>query len=161
MENIDHIFRKCYIATNTWGNLSNDISWINLGVDFNTWFDINIKEDGSKFNGTIPWGILFATTIWFLWKCRNERHFDNVNSEPSSIATRSQKFAWKTFKAFESDITEVTSNRSLTKWCFPPTGIIKINSDGSTFGEYGWTAYEGLSRDSFGRWIEGFYGRIG
>ena len=43
---------------------------------------------------------------------------------------------------------------------FPPIDTIKINSDGSTFGEHGWAAYGSLVRNGYGRWIEGFCGRI-
>lgn len=39
--------------------------------------------------------------------------------------------------------------------------MIKINSDGSIFGEFERVTYGGVARDDCGRWIEGFYQKIG
>ena len=49
----------------------------------------------------------------------------------------------------------------LIHWFFPPTGRIKVNTDGSFHPQFTMGSIGDLTRDDQGRWIEGFCGRIG
>ncbi|KAK9292819.1 hypothetical protein L1049_020799 [Liquidambar formosana] len=46
-------------------------------------------------------------------------------------------------------------------WAFPPTGWVKLNTNGSVFGNPGVAAIGGLIRDASGNWIKGFMGNLG
>ncbi|KAH0776418.1 hypothetical protein KY290_007829 [Solanum tuberosum] len=46
-------------------------------------------------------------------------------------------------------------------WAFPPEGCIKINTDGSFMPNLGLAGFGGVARDDQGRWLGGFYGRLG
>ena len=109
----------------------------------------------------VPWGTIFASTIWNLWKTRNNRHFNNIDMDHIHVATCTLKFADDIHNAFDTLVETSTRNQDLIKWFFPRAGTVKINSDGSTFGNHRWAAYGGLARDDRGRWIKGFCGRIG
>ena len=81
-----------------------------------------------------------------------------LNGSHARWLEKANFFVGEIYHAFTSSSP---TNNELIKWCFLPSGAIKINSDGSTFGEYEWVAYGALARDDRGRWIEGFCGRIG
>ena len=49
----------------------------------------------------------------------------------------------------------------LIGWSPPPTGFVKLNSDGSAFGNPGSTGAGGVLRDCSGKWIIGFACHIG
>ncbi|KAM3343232.1 hypothetical protein P3S68_025321 [Capsicum galapagoense] len=46
-------------------------------------------------------------------------------------------------------------------WSFPPTGCIKINTDGSFMLNSGLAGFGGVARDDQGRWLGSFCGRLG
>lgn len=46
-------------------------------------------------------------------------------------------------------------------WLPPADGTIKVNVDGSSFGNPGRAGYGGLVRNNLGEWICGFYGSCG
>ncbi|CAN4097147.1 unnamed protein product [Withania somnifera] len=46
-------------------------------------------------------------------------------------------------------------------WSFPPSGFIKINTDGSFMPNSGLAGYGGVARDDQGRWLGGYFGRLG
>ncbi|KAH0720133.1 hypothetical protein KY284_005163 [Solanum tuberosum] len=45
-------------------------------------------------------------------------------------------------------------------WSFPPSGYIKINTDGTFMHNSGLTGYRGIVRDDKDRWLGGFVGRL-
>ena len=46
------------------------------------------------------------------------------------------------------------------RWEWPPIGFIKLNVDGSSFGNPGDASFGGLLRGADGRWTFGFHGSI-
>lgn len=67
-----------------------------------------------------------------------------------------------TITAFtKNPIKDTNNNRNtLFNWKFSITRHIKINADGSSV-DHGWVSFGGVAKDDQGKWLEGFYGRIG
>lgn len=125
-------------------------------IDFNIWVDLNLKSEVNHLNTNILWGTVFAITVWTLWKARNDRQFNNVMADPNQIAIKSLNLAFET-----NLIKESATPHNFINWVFPPVGIVKKNTNGSQFRDFGWAAYNKVVRDSQGQQIEGFCGRIG
>lgn len=78
---------------------------------------------------------------------------------PRVLLSRFTILLWKYSKLVSKSEGPDNKHTDLIKWCCPLVGTIKINSDGSTFCEFGWAAYGGHPRGNCDR-IEGLCGRI-
>ena len=77
-----------------------------------------------------------------------------------SLATEMQGIFFKEKGSLKSEPSTIfPSNQS--KWENPPLNWVKINSDASVVGINCSAAIGGVARDSSGRWLWGFSGRIG
>lgn len=76
IKSANHIFRTCQRATKVWNAVlgidNYDPSDINF---FFFWIDANLTSKESRRN--MPWRTLFASTIWHIWKMRNEFQFND------------------------------------------------------------------------------------
>lgn len=124
------------------------------------WLETNLKNIIFKQNRGIPWNILFAMTLWQLWKAKNMKQFENMDPIPDTIATKSVNLAIEASHAFNNNgKRNGEKSNALINWRFPFACRIKINTYGSSV-DHGWGSYGGLVRDDQGRWLEGFCGRI-
>ena len=71
IESIDLIFRNCF-AVKIWEFITKDSTWVTTAAPFNDWLEFNAKYDNVKFNLNTPWATVFGTTMWEIWKNRNE-----------------------------------------------------------------------------------------
>lgn len=71
----------------------------------------------------VPWGSVFAYTIWNSWKTR---HFNSIKMDHIHVATWSLKFADEIHHAFGTLTETSTSNHDLIKWSFPRAGTLKL-----------------------------------
>ena len=46
-------------------------------------------------------------------------------------------------------------------WKWPPSGLMKLNTDGSVIGETGLAGAGGILRDALGNWVAGFTTYLG
>ena len=69
----------------------------------------------NKFNLNIPWGTVFASIIWLLWKVRNNHQFNNVNLNHMQVATGILKFAEDIHNAFVNTIEISAINNDMIK----------------------------------------------
>ena len=132
-------------------------------MDFDTWLDGNLRNSSSNSPNTVSWNTIFASTIWHIWKMRNDFQFNDKEQSDNQVALKSINFARWVQDAFHKDNLNIHhSQPPLIRWVFPPAGFIKINTDGCCFntnpscGSFG-----GLARNEQGNWIEGFCGFIG
>lgn len=111
------------------------------------------------------WNTIFAVTIWWIWKWRNERIFRNVQREVS------QKLAWiyqqtasiiNAFaKASKPRVHREQTRVSNLKWERPPRGWVKVNTDANVDqnSKHAWCG--GVMRDENGVWLRGVECNIG
>ncbi|KAM7487446.1 hypothetical protein LguiB_024930 [Lonicera macranthoides] len=160
-EDESHIFRDCVNAKLIWHKL-NPIFLENLRVlNFSEWFDKNLKCKVCNDSGNPDWSITFASTIWNIWKSRNDFQFNDVAINHDQVALKSRALSEEIHKAFLNNNDQINSTEvRLIKWNFPSIGAFKINTDGSV-GQWERGSYGGLVRNNQGKWIEGFCGYIG
>jgi ribonuclease HI len=104
-------------------------------------------------------GTKFIVACFEIWRNRNEHIFQNV-----------QKDTWNSVNniiSYHASMVHALGTTSKhhvvrqVRWNLPPEGYIKINVDGSSFGNPGNAGFGGLLRNDMGIWIQGFSGSCG
>ncbi|XVF39991.1 hypothetical protein PTKIN_Ptkin01aG0077600 [Pterospermum kingtungense] len=164
-EDVDHLFRFCPQSAAIWSHLLPPSEFQSQStLDFEAWLQYNIKLTSlGELNW--DWKVLFATTIWWIWRWRNDRVFNNVEYSLDF------KISWIKAKAREvmvatsldvrvpSDAQEYISK--LVGWLPPPNGWITVNTDGCCKNNFSVAGCGGVLWDSNGEWIQGFSHNIG
>ncbi|KAL5171611.1 putative ribonuclease H protein [Glycine soja] len=104
-------------------------------------------------------GILFSITCWFIWRSRNEEIFNDKVQPVWHIANQIHTLNDIIYK----DVTQSLQQPSpmLVLWIAPPGNVMKLNTDGSAFGNLGQAGFGGIIRDNLGNWHTGFMGSCG
>ncbi|CAN1762923.1 hypothetical protein LINPERHAP1_LOCUS8598 [Linum perenne] len=87
-ETVDHLFLRCSFASEVWSRLSSKISlhgtFSSLIEEFiQRWKDLNCLSSFSSAMKVLPHALL-----WFLWKERNDRIFNDAYSSPCLVLRR-------------------------------------------------------------------------
>lgn len=124
-------------------------------------------------NYSIVFSLLPSLILWELWRHRNKAIFDSVISPPwilianvkrdlvSLLSLAKVRFHPSIISPlFNHNSVRVGQLRQRTVWAMqwlkPPTGFIKLNTDGACRGNLGVSAGGGIVRDSNGRFIYAF-----
>lgn len=149
-ESILHALKDCPQAKRIWEALQLFHLFDPAISDVTIWVQTNSMAD---------YGVTFILTCWFIWRSRNEQVF-NDTCWPTWLIINKIKS--------ELDIILLTfgshpcwNNPHEVVWLPPADGSIKVNVDGSSFGNPGQAGYGGLVRNNLGEWICGFYGSCG
>nr|GMC99849.1 reverse transcriptase [Ipomoea batatas] len=155
-----------------WRHSSNVAMWMDLLPEgerrrnwrrpFMEWFDMNISGKGAC--GAVEDGQnLFAITLWWLWKWRNEDVFKGVQNRIQKKANWIEMQVAETRAAFERARAPGSrdTRRSLLRWSKPESGWLKLNTDGRRNRRTGIAGCGGVFRDDKGNWIEGFIANLG
>ncbi|KAE8663959.1 hypothetical protein F3Y22_tig00112857pilonHSYRG00056 [Hibiscus syriacus] len=103
----------------------------------------------------------FASTLWQIWKNRNDMTFNRLDSLAVSIATRS--ITWARYYS-ESSCTGVHIRNSIAApihWHPPSGGWMCLNTEGVVSSGTATGSIGGLFRDNEKSWISGFNKKIG
>lgn len=104
----------------------------NGDTDVNLWIEHNLKKRNGSGNNDHGWCAIFASTLWNLWKARNEYQFNDNNIPPDQVAFKSVDHANEILYAVKNNLEgEIKDQSKLIKWCFPSAGSFKVNTDGS------------------------------
>jgi len=94
-ENVMHVLRDCKLASEIWNHLvpaHRQPSFFNLPLK--DWISMNLDKANQREEN---WATTFATTMWWLWKWRNKRCFENPDfNQPQAwdfIRTRAKEIA--------------------------------------------------------------------
>ena len=144
-----------------WSLVTGKVDHDSGDTNFFIWLDTNLKSKDKQI-GNMEWNIIFTSTIWHIWKMRNDFQFrDNIHNE-NSVAIVSLNFARDVTRAFGLNSNQSSrSDNRLIGWSFPFAGCIKINTDRSSNLESHRSGFGGLVRTDQGKWVEGFCGYIG
>lgn len=123
-EDINHILRHCNLAKEVWANLlSPQQASTFFGLPLRTWISSNIEPGGSNPK---DWPLVFTTTVWWLWKWRNHRCFEDLTYKPREptrfIIARAKEYT-KILEAKDPTSLQVESiprDEVLIRWEFPP-----------------------------------------
>ncbi|XP_019197687.1 PREDICTED: uncharacterized protein LOC109191482 [Ipomoea nil] len=158
-EDTQHVLRDCPAAKEV---LEIVLPYLSMdpNLPFEDWMTIGIRKSGGS---THPSNIstLFATTLWWIWRWRNDAVFNNQEKSLSYKVEWIQTQAEETPKAFRKTRTPLLSSWSKLCWTKPPAGIIKINIDASVDLMTSRAGCGGVARDDSGSWLAGFTYNIG
>lgn len=160
-EDEEHIFRSCSRAQNVWALIDPTFGAQLNNNDFLNWLDKNLFNFKNFDSGAEQRGILFVSSLWNIWKARNEFQFCNTLPDCGRTTLKSLNDSSDIVKAFErSQAHNQDPYTKLIRWVCPDAGDFKINTDGS-LDHWQRGSFGGLVRDDQGKWIEGFCGNIG
>lgn len=134
-EDCNHIFRECLRAKKVWNLISPSV--LNISNDnFDTWLDDNLRNGNKNSPNGVSWNTVFTSTIWHIWKMRNEFQFNDNDQSDNQVAIKSSNLAKWIHDAFKKEDLNITNiGQPLIHWTFPTTGAIKINTDARCFNK--------------------------
>lgn len=144
------MLRDCYKVKTVWEILKFSDNHNFFNYDMGNWI---------YKNADIEHGITFIVACWMIWKAINAAVFTDKNWEDwhtvNQIHVQSE--------TIRCTLQSSASNRTQKEviWSPPPENFIKLNVDGSSFGNPGRSGYGGFLRDVYGQWICGFSGSCG
>lgn len=138
-ETIYHLLRDCDHSTQVWQHLKLDKPSNFYTSNVFDWLVNNLKG---------PNGILFAITIWILWKSRNATIFHDQLWDLWQIVSQIQSFFADIMKAFNHPRQHQQCQQ--VRWETPTFLATKINIDGNSFGNPRRMNFGGLFRDHMG-----------
>ncbi|GMI86798.1 hypothetical protein HRI_002349100 [Hibiscus trionum] len=161
-EDIDHVLRRCPAACRLWrGLIPNGYRGVFDSMGLEVWLLHNLRNDSTIPKATAKWETMFAVGCWLLWKRRCSLLFDEEYIGAEDIAAQCRQLAAE-FELSPSPTGVTRRARGLlVRWQCPPEGWVKLNADGSVYGQHKEAAIGGVVRDSLGRWLFGFARRIG
>ncbi|GMI88940.1 hypothetical protein HRI_002563300 [Hibiscus trionum] len=161
-EDIDHVLRKCKRAEETWMNLVHvqDRNIFRM-APFREWMLGNLASSAVGMQYNEPWGVVFATTCWLLWKDRCSRIFDANYVGKQNMDVQCKLLAVEFAQACCSKQRRQREERPAINWSCPPPDWIKANTDGAAKLSSGRASVGGVLRSSAGLWILGFFRKVG
>ncbi|KAK0586448.1 hypothetical protein LWI29_007016 [Acer saccharum] len=155
-EDMDHVFRKCSVSCKIWEDICNDITKnSSYTMEWNSWLWDNLKSN-TLLLGCIPGHLLFAVTLWFIWKWRCEKIFIPKFSLPDCPGMIILKFVKDWLDANLSGDSSIVKKNCFIAWSPPPLGWVKLNTDGSWRPEFGSISAGGVIRNNEKAWLVGF-----
>ncbi|GKV04424.1 hypothetical protein SLEP1_g16578 [Rubroshorea leprosula] len=100
--------------------------------------------------------VLFLSTIWQLWKCRNLLIFKGEELSAAVLCSLIKNYALDTFKAMACKIFNKDRALRWISWQPPYSPFCKLNTNGSREQVSGLASAGGVLRDSTGAFIKGF-----
>lgn len=119
----------------------------------------SLYQNNLKFHG-VSWSQLFIFICWFIWKWRNKFIFDADFKGPYNASTIIFDYLLEWNNADLKPLSTASSKTEFLRWQKPPTGMFKLNVDGSG-NAAGMIGAGGLKRDCDGNWCFGFSKNIG
>lgn len=131
---------------------------------FLEWVTYNLKENNQTW--VEDWHIVFATTLWWVWKWRNLRCFnDNVDVPFDQYAFLMARVGEIKRAMVKEDLLLGKRKRGremiFVRWLTPRMGWVKLNTDGASRGNPGNAGCGGLIRGPGGELHEVFAARCG
>ncbi|XP_075508178.1 uncharacterized protein LOC142545090 [Primulina tabacum] len=165
MEDVDHIFRKCEKAREIWRCFMSTNAFQNiLKLSFDEWFRANLGQERQNMD-TRNWNVLFAITLWWLWKWRNDLVFNNKRLDVHLKVKQLKNQLNEIKSAFSSSRVMPSHTQRyanyIVRWIPPPEGWCSLEVDGSCKQSIRKAGGGGLLRNEYGDWMIGFMHNIG
>ncbi|KAK3193441.1 hypothetical protein Dsin_024751 [Dipteronia sinensis] len=155
-ENINHVFRSCEKSCFVWEDICKGITRSHLFIcDWDDWLMQNLKNNRLVF-GKVAGYLLFAVSLWFIWKWRCKEIFDPNFRFPPYPGLIIKRFLDNWLNANYADSKKVDLNPCYIAWSPPLEGWVKLNVDGSLNPNSGSIAAGGVIRDHKKNWLCGF-----
>ncbi|GKU92594.1 hypothetical protein SLEP1_g6302 [Rubroshorea leprosula] len=162
VETINHIFRKSNFSKSLWDLLTPyPINTLFHDTNFNDWVFAHATYSDTSQLG--DWSTSFSFITWSIWYFRNQL----VHGGKSFSIDVARDFILSKIDEFNqihhTASKPKTSTTILIGWTppHPPSGVIKLNTDGSAITNPGAAGAGGVFRDELGNWLLSFYCSIG
>ncbi|KAK0587703.1 hypothetical protein LWI29_027305 [Acer saccharum] len=160
IENIEHLLRGYRDSKAVWEDISKGItsSPTFLG-NMDDWLTSNLHNNKLVI-GNVPSFLHFASVLWYIWKWRCSKTFDDdfcLPQTPHLIINRVCKDWMEANCAGNPRIARAIS----VAWDPPSEGYVKLNVDGGCAGGLGAITAGGVLRDHWKNWLGGFVVRKG
>ncbi|GAU10454.1 hypothetical protein TSUD_423510, partial [Trifolium subterraneum] len=152
METQMHTFFACSKAVKCWEKINMDglvrellLVANNFTTMFFTLFDrLAINQQA-----------IVAMTLWSLWKCRNMKLWEGIDTSPHMIITRAKDalYEWSTIQTAKHPVHKGTNHD--ISWTKPPLNTVKCNVDCAFFNNNTIMGYGLCFRDATGQFMHG------
>lgn len=163
-ETIMHVLRDCDDVREFWLNkLNPDVISKFFSLGLHPWLVWNLTDSNIGVS-TINWQTVFGVTGYELWKDRNSLVFSRQTLLGSDLHFKiGHQVSFISNHISDPVLSFSQDNRKEVQvaWHPPHPGRFKINVDGSHLRNSGSSACGGLVRDSNGRFVQGFFCKIG
>lgn len=133
--------------------------WSMIAIDHDQAFYSSNHGDWLSKYATKANGELFVIVCWCIWKSRNSEIFTDTVWSDWYMTSCIQSLHDSIIKAFGSSQNSKLARE--VKWSPPLDNYIKLNMDGSFFGNPGRSGFGGIFRNSIGEWMLGFTASCG
>ncbi|XP_057747959.1 uncharacterized protein LOC130967155 [Arachis stenosperma] len=146
-ESILHCLRECPSAKEVWTLLglysdnSNLHDWLYRGA-----------RSGDVF--------LFFSTIWWIWRSRNNDLFNIDDSWSASKVVSLIRSSVREFHTIFAMHQSLSSPSLCLHWVPPPVHSVKLNCDASWFAPSGYAGFGCIIRNPDGCWLKGCTGKV-
>ncbi|KAK0586151.1 hypothetical protein LWI29_001876 [Acer saccharum] len=155
-ENLVHVFKGCSAAVTIWEDICMGVTSTEaFNLDWSDWLHQNLKCS-SKIMGSVPSYLLFAITLWFLWKWRCKAVFEPSFKYPGGAGKIISNYVEGWFKANGAAADKRDMRTCFIAWSPPDLDWVKLNVDGSLNPESGMISAGGIVRNHLKNWIGGF-----
>ena len=156
-----HVLRDCSYTRHFWFSFPQDMLIPEFShLDLPSWCKRNEKINTRV--SYVPWGVLFAFTVWAIWLSRNSLVFSGKLIPFQAL--RNNSLSHDTEFYFLSTSISTSTHLSTDiwiRWCPGACPYITINTDGSAVGNPGPAGTGGLARSHTGEWLRGFLLKLG
>ncbi|KAK9006621.1 hypothetical protein V6N11_018956 [Hibiscus sabdariffa] len=138
-ETLLHVFRDCKYVIGVWSRLLPPRHLATFySDDFRSWLHSNVATTVTHPTLEIPWHLLFASTLWQIWKNRNAWVFNGTMSNIANTViyslTWARYYSECTFKAPSSH----SPIRKSTHWQCPERGWVSLCTGGALSATSAW-----------------------
>lgn len=134
--------------------------WVSLGFIDSSFYQQTNVHIWLKHGATGPKDNLFLACIWWSWKSRNAKCFNNEDISHQRLLSSILNLADVLRACFNTGENASQPIRHVTWLQQDREGAI-LNVDGSSLGNPGPTGFGGLVRNPDGSWLFGFSGHVG
>lgn len=146
-ENVLHVLRDCPKARLIWERfIDTSIQTDFFNASLTSCLQNNSTSHKRDLSGRI-WSLCFLAIALNIWKTHNREVISNHQSTLTEVMHLIFSLIDNLHIAFDPHLETPSPPPRLVKWFKPPQGYVKINTDGSCYGNPGPAAVGGLFRN--------------
>ncbi|KAL7253939.1 hypothetical protein ACSBR1_008310 [Camellia fascicularis] len=155
LEDVEHLLRDCTYSKFVWNeSMGSYQSSRAMLRPLNVWLKSNLRN---SMDVSPDWGIIFAVTIWQIWKERNRKVFYDIDPSWQRTIFLTFNYVDEIKHAFSISLTSNRLTHVMVKWIPLFAGKIKLNTDGCARGDPSEEGFGRVFRDEEGIWLCGFF----
>ncbi|KAF7827470.1 putative ribonuclease H protein At1g65750 family [Senna tora] len=159
-KSILHCLRDCHPSRSLWQCMGFTYRADFFTLDHRKWVEKGATGQFGIQSNT-PSSILFACTLWYSWKLRNNNILGDKQWSVYGNCTLIHSLSSMCTKWGNELSHGGMREPRFSHWIKPSGDTLKVNTDGTSLGNPGRAGIGSVVRDSCGNWVRGFFGHIG